>query len=65
MIPICRIDPGALVLRIQGLRVLRNLPRLLRLLVRRKIDPLKTLLVRKTAAAGAAARLLRARDGAP
>jgi hypothetical protein len=43
------------------LRVLRNLPRLLRLLVRRKIDPLKTLLLRKTAAADAAARLLRDR----
>ena len=60
-----RIDPGALVLRVQGLRALRNLPRLLRLFVRRKIDPLKTLLSRKTAAAGAAARLLPGRDGAP
>jgi fumarate reductase (CoM/CoB) subunit B len=53
-----RIDPGALMLRVQGLRVLRNLPRALRLLVRGKIDPIRTLLSRKTAAAVAAARVL-------
>jgi len=53
-----RVDPGALVLRVQGFRALRNLPRILRMLVRRKINPLKTLLGIKTAAAGAASRLL-------
>lgn len=53
-----RVDPSALVLRVQGWRVLANLPRALRLLVRGKIDPIKTLLRRKTSAAAAAARLL-------
>ena len=53
-----RVDPSALVLRVQGWRVLGNLPRALRLLVRGKIDPIKTLLRRKTSAAAAAARLL-------
>jgi succinate dehydrogenase/fumarate reductase iron-sulfur protein len=55
-----RVDPGALVLRVQGLRALANLPRIIRLLLRRKIDPLKTILGIKTAAAEAAARILRA-----
>ena len=53
-----RVDPGALVLRVQGWRALRNLPRLLRMLVRRKINPLKTVLGLKTAAAPAAKRML-------
>jgi len=58
-----RVDPGALVLRVQGLRVLANLPRLFRLLIRGKINPLRTLLVIKTGAAAAASRLLHNRTG--
>jgi len=54
-----RVDPGALVLGVQGLGALRNLPRLLRMLVRGKINPVRTLLGFKTAAAAAAKRLLR------
>jgi succinate dehydrogenase/fumarate reductase iron-sulfur protein len=57
-----RVDPGALVLRVQGLRALANLPRILRLLLRGKINPLKTLLMIKTAGAQAAGRILRAGD---
>jgi succinate dehydrogenase/fumarate reductase iron-sulfur protein len=53
-----RVDPGALVLRVQGLRVLAHVPRLLRMLVRGKINPIKTLLGVRTAAAGAARRVL-------
>ena len=53
-----RVDPGALVLRVQGLRVLAHLPRLLRMLTRGKINPVKTLFGVKTAAAGAARRIL-------
>ena len=53
-----RVDPSALVLRVQGLRALRNLPRVLRLLIRGKIDPIKTFLRTKTPAAAAAARVL-------
>ena len=53
-----RVDPGALVLRVQGWRVLRDVPRMLRLFVRGKIDPIKTFLKARTPAAGAAARLL-------
>src|SRR5205823_197475 len=45
-----RIDPGALILRVQGLRALTRLPRLWRLLRRGKISPIKTLLVAKTTA---------------
>ena len=52
------LDPGALVLRVQGLRALRNLPRLLRMLVRGKINPLKTLRVVRSVAADAARRHL-------
>jgi len=52
------VDPGALMLRVRGLAALRNLPRALRLLLRGKIDPLKTLLQRKTPARDAAARIL-------
>ena len=43
---------------VRGLAALANLPRALRLLVRGKIDPIKTLLRRKTSAAAAAGRLL-------
>ncbi len=46
------------MLRVQGIRVLRNMPRVLRLLLRGKIDPIKTFLRNKTPAAAAAARLL-------
>jgi fumarate reductase (CoM/CoB) subunit B len=53
-----RVDPGALVLRVQGLRALANMPRLIRLLLRRKINPLKTLFKIKTAATEAAGRIL-------
>jgi succinate dehydrogenase/fumarate reductase iron-sulfur protein len=53
-----RVDPGALVLGVQGLAALRNLPRLLRMLVRGKINPVRTLLGLKTAAAAAARRIL-------
>ena len=57
-----RIDPGALILRVQGARAFARIPRLLRLLVRGKISPLKTLLGLKTAAAGAARRILSRTD---
>lgn len=53
-----RIDPGELILRLQGLRVLAVIPRLIRLLVRGKIKPLRTLLGLKTPAADAADRIL-------
>ncbi len=54
-----RVDPGALVLQVQGLRALSNFPRIVRLLMRGKINPIKTFLSIKTAAATAAGRLLR------
>jgi succinate dehydrogenase/fumarate reductase iron-sulfur protein len=53
-----RVDPGALVLRVQGLRALAQMPRVIRLLLRGKINPLKTLFRIKTAAAEAAGRIL-------
>jgi len=53
-----RVDPGALILRVQGLRALANMPRIVRLLMRRKINPLKTLFRIRTAAAEAAGRIL-------
>ncbi|MGC1464398.1 MAG: 2Fe-2S iron-sulfur cluster-binding protein [Pseudolabrys sp.] len=53
-----RIDPGELILRVQGLRVLAVIPRLVRLLLRGKINPLRTILGSKTPAAGAADRIL-------
>jgi len=53
-----RVDPTALVLRVRGLAVLRDWLRALRLLLRGKIDPLKTLFPRRTSAAAAAQRLL-------
>jgi hypothetical protein len=54
-----RVDPGALVVRVQGFRALLRLPRILRLLARGKISPLTTLLSFKTAAAEPARRILR------
>jgi succinate dehydrogenase/fumarate reductase iron-sulfur protein len=53
-----RVDPGALVLRVQGLGALKRLRRIFRLLARGKISPLRTLLVLKTAAAAPARRIL-------
>jgi heterodisulfide reductase subunit C len=53
-----RVDPGALVLGVQGFAALRNLPRIWRMLVRGKINPVRTLLGLRTAAASAARRLL-------
>ena len=53
-----RVDPGALVLGVQGLAALRNFPRIWRMLLRGKINPARTLLRLRTAAAGAARRLL-------
>ena len=58
-----RVDPGALVLGVQGLSALRNFPRMWRMLMRGKINPLRTLLGLRTAAARPARRLLR-REGA-
>jgi succinate dehydrogenase/fumarate reductase iron-sulfur protein len=57
-----RIDPGALILRVQGARAFTRMPRLLRLLARGKINPIKTLLGLKTAAADAARRILSRTD---
>jgi len=54
-----RVDPSALVLRVQGLRALSNMPRIIRLMLRGKINPIKTFLSIKTAAAAASSRLLR------
>src|SRR5262249_56681863 len=53
-----RVDPGALVLRVQGLRAFGRLPRIIRLLLRGKINPLRTLFGTKTTAAEPARRLL-------
>ncbi len=53
-----RVDPSALALRVQGLRALLNFPRIIRLLLRGKINPLKTFLLIKTAAAAPARRIL-------
>jgi fumarate reductase (CoM/CoB) subunit B len=53
-----RVDPGELVLRVQGLRAAGNLRRVWRLLMRGKINPIKTLLGLKTSAADAAGRIL-------
>ncbi len=52
------VDPGELVLRVQGLRAFSNLPRIWRLFTRGKIKPVRTLFSIKTAAAGAAGRIL-------
>jgi fumarate reductase (CoM/CoB) subunit B len=57
-----RIDPAELVLRVQGREALLNIARALRLLIAGKINPLRTL-CRKNSAAGAAAhRLLHTED---
>lgn len=53
-----RIDPSELVLRVQGLRVLLQFGRALRLMLRGKINPIKTLFRKKTSAANAASRIL-------
>jgi hypothetical protein len=53
-----RVDPGALVLGVQGWAALRNLPRIWRMFLRGKINPARTLLGIKTAAASAARRVL-------
>ncbi len=53
-----RIDPGALVLRVQGLRALANIGRILLLLVRGKINPFRTLSGAGTSAAPAGRRIL-------
>ena len=60
-----RVDPGELVLRIQGLQALKNLRRLVRLFARGKINPLWTVLRLKTGAAEAAGRLLGKGAGKP
>ena len=46
------------MLSVQGLRALARLPRIVRLLLRGKINPLRTLFGAKTAAAEPARRLL-------
>ena len=56
------VDPSALVLKVRGLRALVDLRRALRLLMRGKIDPVKTFLRHKTAASAAAARYLGRED---
>jgi fumarate reductase (CoM/CoB) subunit B len=58
-----RVDPGELVLRVQGLRAFYNLGRIWRLFARGKIKPVKTLFSIKTSAAEAAGRILA--KGAP
>lgn len=52
------VDPSALVLRVRGLRAAFSLIRVWRLLIRGKIDPIKTFFKRKTPASAAAARYL-------
>jgi len=54
-----RVDPSALVLRVQGLRALSKMPRIVRLMMRGKINPIKTFLSIQTAAATAAGHFLR------
>lgn len=60
-----RVDPGALVMRVQGIKALFNLPRIARLWLRGKIKPFNTLMRIKTPAAEPARRLLRGKAGAP
>jgi succinate dehydrogenase/fumarate reductase iron-sulfur protein len=57
-----RIDPTELVLRIQGRKALLNVARAFRLLIAGKINPLKTLFRKRTAASAAAHRLLDQED---
>jgi succinate dehydrogenase/fumarate reductase iron-sulfur protein len=52
------VDPTALMLHVRGLAALLELPRALRLLLRGKINPLKTIFKQRTPAGVAAARLL-------
>ncbi len=58
-----RIDPSALMFRINGLRVLANLKRVARLLIRGKINPLRTLFPLPNVASLATRRLLSSRRG--
>ena len=58
------VDPPALVLRVRGLRALLDIWRALRLLIRGKINPIKTFLQRTTRASAAAARYLGREDRA-
>lgn len=58
-----RVDPTALLLRVQGFRLLFKIPRALRLFARGKINPIKTFLKIKTAAADSAGRILRGKAG--
>ncbi len=53
-----RIDPSELVLRVQGAKVLLQVGRALRLLVRGKINPFRTLFGKYISAASAASRIL-------
>jgi hypothetical protein len=46
---------------VHGLKALVNVSRIIRLLMRRKINPLRTFLSIRTAAAGAAGRILGSR----
>jgi succinate dehydrogenase/fumarate reductase iron-sulfur protein len=55
-----RVDPGALILRVRGIWAFANMPRLIRMLLRRKINPLRTLFKIRTAGAEAARRILSA-----
>ena len=57
------VDPSALVLRVRGLKALADWSRALRLLVRGKIDPIKTFLRRKTPASAGARRVLGRGEG--
>src|SRR5262249_15538912 len=56
------VDPGELVIRVRGFRALRNLSRSLRLLLRRKLNPIRTLFGRHTLARAAAGRILGSED---
>lgn len=53
-----RVDPTALLLRVQGVRLLAQLPRALRMWLRGKVAPVKTFITRTTPAASAAHRIL-------
>ena len=54
-----RVDPSALMLQIRGLRAFLNFPRIIRLMMRGKINPIKTFLNIKTPAAAPASHILR------
>lgn len=53
-----RVDPGALVLRVQGLRAMAPVVRLFKMLRRGKINPFRTIFRIRTAASDAARRIL-------